>query len=42
MEVLIIGCDRHTEVPVAVEIKTINGGSSSFFFFFFGKIHNNQ
>ena len=29
MEVLIIGCDRHPEVPVTVEIKTIKGGYSS-------------
>ena len=29
-EVLIIGCDRHTEVPVTVEIKTIKGGYLSF------------
>ena len=25
VEVLIIGCDRHPEVPVIVEIKTIKG-----------------
>ena len=30
VEVLIIGCDRHTEVPVTVEIKKIIGGYSSF------------
>ena len=30
VEVLIIGCDRHTEVPVTVGIKTIKGGYSSF------------
>ena len=33
-EVLIIGCDRHTEVPVTVEIKTIKGEYSFSFFFF--------
>ena len=30
-EVLIIGCDKHTQVPVNVEIKTIKSGYSSFF-----------
>ena len=29
-EALIIGCDRHPEVPVTVEIRTIKGGCSSF------------
>ena len=29
-EVLIIGCDRHPEVPVTVQIKTIKCGYSSF------------
>ena len=27
-EVLIIGCDRHTEVPVTVDIWTTKGGYS--------------
>ena len=29
-EVLNIGCDRHTEVPVTIEMRTIKGGYSSF------------
>ena len=45
VEVPVIGCDRHPDVPVTIEIQTIKGGCSFyliFFFRFFGKIHNNQ
>ena len=43
-EILIIGCDRHTEMTVTVAIKTIKGGYLFFFvqFIITGEVFENQ